>query len=157
VAGESAAAYAGRSASRAEAAVFSGEEERLRQGRASDDFNPAAMIEQLQSTMQDEVGPFRTQGSLERALERLRGLRAELASLKPAAGTAYDTALADWLDLDTMTRVGECVAAAALTRTESRGAHQREDFPGMDEAWRVNQVLTLERGALRIEKQSVPA
>ncbi len=156
VAGESAAAYAGRGTSRAEAAVFSREEERLRDGRASEDFNPAAMIEQLQSTMQDEVGPFRTQASLERALERLRGLRAELPSLKPAAGTAYDTALADWLDLDTMTRVGECVAAAALARTESRGAHQREDFSILDERWGVNQVITLERGALRIEKQPVP-
>jgi succinate dehydrogenase/fumarate reductase flavoprotein subunit len=30
-------------------------------------------------------------------------------------------------------------------RDESRGAHQREDHPRMDPAWRVNQVLALER------------
>ena len=156
VAGESAAAYAGRSATRVEAAAFSGEQARLREGRAAGDFNPAAMIEQLQSTMQDEVGPFRTRASLERALETLRAQRAQLAGVKPAAGRAYDTALADWLDLDTMTRVGECVVAAALARTESRGAHQREDYPGMDERWCVNQVLTRAGGVLRIDARAVP-
>lgn len=156
VAGESAAGHAGRSTSRAGATVFSAEEARLREGRASADFNPAAMIEQLQSTMQDEVGPFRTRESLERALGTLRALRADLPSLKPAAGMAYDTTLADWLDLDTMTRVGECVAAAALARTESRGAHQREDHPGMDARWDLNQVIVLERGALRIDTAPVP-
>ena len=156
VAGESAAAFSSRSAARAEAPTFSAEEDRLREGRASVDFNPAAMVEQLQSTMQDDVGPFRTQGGLERAREQLRALRAELRSLKPEAGKTYDTALADWLDLDTMTRVGECVAAAALLRTESRGAHQREDYPGLVERWGVNQVLTLEGGALRIDARPVP-
>ncbi|HEY5638030.1 MAG TPA: FAD-binding protein [Burkholderiales bacterium] len=156
VAGESAAAHAGRGASRADAAVFHAEETRLREGRAAGDFNPAAMIEQLQSTMQDEVGPFRTRESLERALATLRALRAELPSRKPAAGKPYDTALADWLDLDTMTRVGECVAAAALARTESRGAHQREDHPGMDARWALNQVIALERGTLRIDTAPVP-
>jgi len=157
VAGASAAAHAAAGSARADASAFRGAGDRLREGKAAPDFNPAAMVEQLQATMQDEVGPFRTQTSLARALETLRAQRKQLDRVKPAAGRAYDTALADWLDLDTMTRVGECVAAAALARTESRGAHQREDHPGMDEDWRVNQVLTLERGALRIERRAVPA
>jgi succinate dehydrogenase flavoprotein subunit len=154
-AGASAAAYAGRNAARAGGAAFAAETERLLQGHAAVDFNPAEMVESLQSTMQDEVGPFRTAESLGRALERLRALRAELSAVRPAAGKAYDAALADWLDLETMTRVGECVTAAARSRTESRGAHQREDYPGMDEAWRVNQVLTLEGDVLRIERRAV--
>ena len=157
VAGESAAGHARRTVARADAAAFAREKSRLMEGRTSSDFNPAAMIERLQATMQDDVGPFRTRAGLERALGQLRALRAALPSLKPAAGKAYDTALADWLDLDTMTRVGECVAAAALARTESRGAHQRDDFPGMDPQWARNQAIALERGALRIEPRAVPA
>jgi len=31
----------------------------------------------------------------------------------------------------------------ALARTESRGAHQREDHPGLDDAWCVNQIVSL--------------
>ena len=157
VAGKSAAKHARRHASRADASVFGAEKKRLLQGRAVRDFNPAAMLEELQALMQDEVGPFRTQAGLERALGRLRALRTELPALKPAAGTAYDTALADWLDLGTMTRVGECVAAAALARTESRGAHQREDFPAMDPQWAFNQALSLEGDALRLESSAAPA
>jgi succinate dehydrogenase / fumarate reductase flavoprotein subunit len=156
VAGESAAAHAVLAAARADEAAFCEAIDRLRDGRTAPDFNPAAMVEQLQATMQDDVGPFRTAASLERALGRLRALRAELAGVKPAPGRAYDSALADWHDLQTMTRVGACVAAAALARTESRGAHQREDFPGMDEAWRVNQRVTLEAGTLRVARQAVP-
>ena len=156
-AGASAAAHAARGGALAEAGAFSAAKDWLRAGRAESDFNPAAMIESVQDTMQDDVGPFRTQAGLERALAALRALRAGLPALKPAAGVAFDTRLADWLDLWTMTRVGESVAAAALARTESRGAHQREDFPGMDERWTVNQVIGLERDGVRIERAAVPA
>jgi succinate dehydrogenase/fumarate reductase flavoprotein subunit len=61
---------------------------------------------------------------------------------KPAAGVPYDTALVDWLDLRTMLTVADCVTRAALQRTESRGAHQREDFPGMDATWQRNLRIT---------------
>jgi succinate dehydrogenase/fumarate reductase flavoprotein subunit len=91
--------------------------------------------------MQQDVGPFRTEAGLARALEHIEALRRELASSRPPPGRPFDTALLDWLDLDTMTRVAEVVARAARARTESRGAHQREDFPAMDPCWERNQVV----------------
>jgi succinate dehydrogenase / fumarate reductase flavoprotein subunit len=42
-----------------------------------------------------------------------------------------------------MLLVAQSVALPALARTESRGAHQREDHPGLDDGWRVNQSLAL--------------
>jgi succinate dehydrogenase/fumarate reductase flavoprotein subunit len=157
VAGESAARHARKSRAPVDAAIFAKEKKRLVEGGPTPDFNPAAMLEEIQALMQDDVGPFRTKTGLERALGKLRALRAELPAVKPAAGKAYDTALADWLDLGTLTRVGECVAAAALARTESRGAHQREDFPAMDAQWAYNQAISREGENLRLESSAVPA
>ena len=48
---------------------------------------------------------------------------------------------------------GGFAATGAIARTESRGAHQREDFERMDERWTVNQVLTLDGGDIAISRQ----
>jgi hypothetical protein len=49
----------------------------------------------------------------------------------------------DWFDLRNMLTVARAVTQAAALRTESRGAHQREDFPEMLPQWRVNQTIRL--------------
>jgi succinate dehydrogenase/fumarate reductase flavoprotein subunit len=141
-AGRSAAERAAaRGVTRADASAFAAAAEFLLKGDAGSGANPAAQVEELQALMQKEVGPFRTGAGLERALARIKAMRTGLAAGKPAGGTPYDTALVDWLDLRTMLAAAESVTQSALQRTESRGAHQREDFPGMDPAWQRNQVI----------------
>jgi succinate dehydrogenase / fumarate reductase flavoprotein subunit len=64
----------------------------------------------------------------------------------------FDLTRLDWLDLRNMVMVARVVAQAALLRTESRGAHQREDLPGMLPEWRVNQVARVKDGCIKISR-----
>jgi succinate dehydrogenase / fumarate reductase, flavoprotein subunit len=110
-----------------------------------DDINTAAMIGRLQATMADHVGPFRTEEKLKRALGTIEDMT-HLLGERPIGGGAFDLRLLEWFDLRNMLIVARTVAMAALARTESRGAHQREDFPGMLPEWRMNQVAQLGQG-----------
>lgn len=116
--------------------------------------NTAALLVELQALMADNVGPFRTGDKLEAALLRLRQMQQELGPL-PAGGAQYDMVCLDWLDLRNMLLVAQCVVRAAIERKESRGAHQREDYPGMLPEWNLNQRLSWRDGELRLER--VPA
>jgi succinate dehydrogenase/fumarate reductase flavoprotein subunit len=116
--------------------------------------NSADMIMRLQSIMADDVGPFRTGTTLERAIARIDDLTEELCERPFGDGRRFDMRRIDWFDLRNMLLVARVVALAALRRTESRGAHQREDFPGMLPEWRVNQVAHERNG--EIEFVSVP-
>ncbi len=121
------------------------------------DINTAAMIQRLQATMADDVGPFRTGTKLERALKNIADIAAALGEHPPGDGQAFDAQRIDWLDLRNMVVVARIVAEAALRRTESRGAHQREDFPGMLPQWRVNQTARLSGGGIVLKSAPVTA
>jgi len=105
--------------------------------------NLAAQVAELQSLMWEQAGPFRTGEKLQKGLARLDALVASLPERPPGAPAAFDTERLDWFDLRNMTLVARTVIEAALLRTESRGAHQREDHPGLSDAWTCNQFITL--------------
>ncbi len=120
-------------------------------------FNPAEMLTTLQALMSDDVGPFRSAAGLTRALDRIGAMRGELGELPPHAVDRFDAQRLDWLDLRNMLLVAETVTRAALLRTESRGAHQRDDHPGLEAGWALNQVVALQGGAITITRQPVPS
>ena len=109
-------------------------------------FDPAAGVQALQDLMTADVGPFRTDAGLRRALARIDAIEAAMGERPPGRPGVFAPERVDWFDLRNMLLVGRAVAAAALARTESRGAHQREDFPGQLETWTRNQFIRLENG-----------
>jgi fumarate reductase flavoprotein subunit len=97
---------------------------------------------EMQQTMTDRVGIFRTGADLQDAVHRLQalvlrsrniGLRHRTDGPNPELVTAYRT--------QRMLKVALCIATGALARTESRGAHFREDFPARDDAHWLRRTL----------------
>jgi succinate dehydrogenase/fumarate reductase flavoprotein subunit len=117
--------------------------------------NTAAMIETLQAVMADGVGPLRAATKLEGALATIAALMQQLGDRPFGTGKRFDLVRLEWFDLRNMLTVARVVTEAALRRTESRGAHQREDFPDALVEWRVNQAITWRNGEARWK--TVPA
>ncbi len=120
---------------------------------AGRDLNTASMIVRLQAIMADDVGPFRTAAKLNRALAGIAALADELGEHPPrlaGAKDAFDLQRLEWFDLRNMLVVARAVAQSALARTESRGAHQREDYPKLSPAWRCHQRVRLAGGVLQL-------
>ena len=107
------------------------------------DTNTAEMIAAVQATMQRDVGTLRREDKLVRAQTRLAQLAGDLGECPPSGPTVFDLQRLEWFDLRNMLLVARTVAQAALARRESRGAHQREDFPDTKPAWELTQVAAL--------------
>lgn len=89
---------------------------------------------EMQEVMQTHFGVFRTESHMQKGLERLKILTERLlyAALKDKS-TAYNTARIEALELDNLMAVALATAFSAFHRTESRGAHARDDYPKRDD------------------------
>ena len=86
--------------------------------------------ERLYETMWSKVGIIREEAVLRSALSDLKSLGEELDRAGVAdANRAFNLTWHDWLNLKSLVQVSRVIAEAALARTDSRGAHFREDFP----------------------------
>jgi succinate dehydrogenase/fumarate reductase flavoprotein subunit len=107
------------------------------------------LIRSIKETSWYQAGIIRNQSSLKQALERVR----ELRSQAEIAGVSDPKNLIKRLELNNMLLVAELISRAALERTESRGAHYREDYPDEDDSWRANLFIHNKKGELDIEKK----
>ena len=94
----------------------------------------ASLRLQMQETMQNDCAVFRTDETLTAGLKTLTRLQQDFADLRISdRSLVWNTDLVEALELDNMLRQARVTIHSALSRTESRGAHSREDFPDRDD------------------------
>ncbi|MGA9312237.1 MAG: fumarate reductase/succinate dehydrogenase flavoprotein subunit [Pseudonocardiaceae bacterium] len=131
----------------------------FRAERSAEAENPYLLHQDLQQVMNDLVGIIRKANEIQLALKKLDELRQRAEHLVVEGHRQFNPGWHLALDLRNMLAVSECVARAALERTESRGGHTRDDYPVMDAEWRHLLLVCTQRtnGSVRIErKEQVP-
>src|ERR1700676_1531112 len=98
--------------------------------------NPYTLHLDLQDTMNTLVGIIRNADEVSKALGKLNELRERFKHVQVEGHRQFNPGWHLAVDMRNMLLVSECVAKAALERTESRGGHTRDDHPSMDPKWR---------------------
>jgi succinate dehydrogenase / fumarate reductase, flavoprotein subunit len=108
--------------------------------------NPYTLQLDLQDSMNSLVGIIRKADEVAAAIENLKELRERYKRVRVEGGRHFNPGWHLAIDLRNMLLVSECVATAALERTESRGGHTRDDHPSMDSAWRKTLLVCRAEG-----------
>ena len=149
-AGRAAADYASRQNGRGAAAAIEAQsrDERTRlarqfAGNGASGERIATIRDEMQKAMEDGAGIYRSGDALARAAASLRALQERSAHLAiDDHSRTFNTERVAALELRFMLDVAETIVNAALRREESRGAHQRLDFPSRDDARFLAHSLT---------------
>ena len=112
----------------------------LRSGKGT--VPPVSIREKLRRQMTEKVSVFRQKKPLQELRETLVELQESYKHLAlQDRGMLYNTELVEALELGAMLDISETIAAGALARQESRGAHYREDFPKRDDTHWMQHTL----------------
>jgi succinate dehydrogenase / fumarate reductase flavoprotein subunit len=120
--------------------------------------NPYLMHEELQDSMQMNVGIVRTQDELETGIKDIEKLKEDFKNVKADGASQFNPGWHEALAMRNLLITSEAVARGALMREESRGAHTRLDFPGEQDAW-IQYNIEIKKssdGAMQVEKVARP-
>ncbi|MCX6397139.1 MAG: fumarate reductase/succinate dehydrogenase flavoprotein subunit [Propionibacteriales bacterium] len=119
--------------------------------------NPYTIQSDLQQSMNDLVGIIRTAAELQQSLTEIEGFKTRARTMVVEGHRQYNPGWHLAIDLRNMLIVSECIAKAALARTESRGGHTRDDFPGPNAEWGTkNLVVNLNAEGTGVELHEKP-
>jgi len=109
---------------------------------------PAVLRDELQRAMTDDASVFRTEAGLRRAGEVVAGLRGRYRHVVVEdKGRVFNYDLTEAVELGFLLDLAEALVVAALARTESRGAHFRDDHPERDDAsWLCHSLVRRDPG-----------
>jgi fumarate reductase flavoprotein subunit len=109
-----------------------------------------AIREEMQRDMDAGAGVFRTKEGLEKLTEQLGGLRERFERVKvDDTSRTFNTEIIAALELDCMLECSQVIAASALAREESRGAHARRDFPERNDSKFLKHTVAFRRDGQR--------
>ncbi len=119
--------------------------------------NLDALRERLMDAMWEDVGVIRDATGLRRGIKELEAMEGELLGFGvPDGDRSFNLTWHDWLNLRSLVEISKVIAAAALKRENSRGAHYREDFPGGgDLAASTFTVARQRNGQMQISDEAV--
>ncbi|PIW51376.1 MAG: succinate dehydrogenase flavoprotein subunit [Zetaproteobacteria bacterium CG12_big_fil_rev_8_21_14_0_65_54_13] len=138
----------------------------LRTAGKQDGLKIAEVRLRMQTIMQDHFSVYRTEAVMAEGVERIEALAAELEHAALSDGSRiFNTELVEALELDHLMALARVTAAGALARTESRGAHARDDYPERDDADWLRHTLAgirdnkveLDYKPVRMQPMTVPS
>ena len=111
----------------------------------------------MQEVLMDQVGIFRRESDLSQAVHKIRELKDEYRRVGVRdKGAKFNTDLLETLELGYLLDLAEVTAVSALNRTESRGAHLREDYPDRDDDnWLKHTLAYCKDGDIHLEYKPV--
>jgi fumarate reductase flavoprotein subunit len=123
-------------------------------GKGAGSESVSAIRTEMQTTMEDSAGIYRSGPAMSKGIGALRELQGRVGNIGVAdTSRSFNTELLAALELANMLDIGECILESGMRREESRGAHQRTDFPARDdEKFLMHQLVNRgDDGAPRVE------
>jgi len=101
---------------------------------SSSGYEVSTVKKELQEVMQNYFGVFRRGDYMEKGVAALNDIREKIENLHlKDKSAAFNTNRVEAIELQNLFEVAEATAISSLQRTESRGAHAREDYPDRDD------------------------